>query len=233
MKLLLINHPDCQFSYGILHGQPLFDLAFACARLKHSNPSEAAKMLDADQIADLNVLETAWEYPKHCLGYSAQELTIGRGNPNKKFVTFGGLLTLIFFSRLAEARKLRRLMTDVIMPAIFQFGIYVHGATIRMKRQRLREEGQRLRLEELAEGQRRLRESGRRVIREYGEATGLPSDERFAFCQDARHVESVAGESPMTVEMPEGERRAFTAPTLRMSRQIYDERTQLQLGGAA
>lgn len=94
-------------------GEPWFVLADVCRVLEISNPSDAARRLDEDERMTLDTTD----------GHSgrrggAQSITI---------INESGLYSLILTSRKPEAKRFKKWVTGIVLPAIRKDGGYIAG----------------------------------------------------------------------------------------------------------
>lgn len=95
----------------MIEGRPWFVAADVCRVLEHSNTTRAISRLDDDekQIID----------PNHWLG------STGRGGAQAmSVITQGAVIALTISSKLPKAKRLRRWLTDDVIPALLRDGTY-------------------------------------------------------------------------------------------------------------
>lgn len=88
-------------------GEPLFVAADVCRVLELTNPTEALRGLDSDEVTILRIAEGS------------------SGNPNVNVITEAGLYSLVLRSRKPEAKKFRRWVTHEVLPSIRKRGAYL------------------------------------------------------------------------------------------------------------
>lgn len=91
----------------MISGEPWFVASDVCAALNLPNTTMALSRLDADEQALISIEG------------------ISRGNDKANVVNEPGLYTLVLGSRKPEARRFKRWVTHVVLPAIRKHGAYV------------------------------------------------------------------------------------------------------------
>ena len=117
-------------------GEPWFVLVDLCRSLAISNPTMAAGRLEEDEVAVVNInaevvvdgwtggsLNNSKGIPACSLNNNDPLGALG-GNPNVNIVSESGMYTLVFTSRKPEARRFRKWVTAVVLPAIRKTGEY-------------------------------------------------------------------------------------------------------------
>ncbi|MBN8872173.1 MAG: Bro-N domain-containing protein [Rhodospirillales bacterium] len=94
-------------------GEPWFVLADVCRVLEIGNPSDAARRLDEDEKAALDIIDTSSN------GVRQSRLLTGISEP--------GLYSVILTSRTLRAAPFKRWVTHEVLPSIRRHGIYVSG----------------------------------------------------------------------------------------------------------
>lgn len=96
----------------MIDGLPWFVAVDVCRVLEHSNPTRALARLDDDEKRLID--------PNELLGSSVA----GGGAQMMNVITQGALFALTFRSTLPVAKRLRRWVTDEVLPAILRDGHY-------------------------------------------------------------------------------------------------------------
>lgn len=92
----------------IIKGEPLWIVADVCRSIDHSNPSEAVKLIDSDDLRKVEV------YPSIGQQWATNE---------------AGLYTLLLRSNLPKAKPFRKWVTSEVLPTIRKTGGYQKQAT--------------------------------------------------------------------------------------------------------
>lgn len=102
----------------MIDGKPWWVAVDVCRVLRHSNPSVAIKRLDDDEKRVID--------PKLLLGTSVA----GGGAQMMSVITQGAAIALTLTSNLPVAKRLRRWITDEVVPALIRDGYYAMPGVI-------------------------------------------------------------------------------------------------------
>lgn len=101
-------------------GQPLFHHADVCKALEHTNPTVAARMLDADEWVMVDMRDITAGQTALNTGFTVPST----GNSTARFVTEPGMYSLIMSSRAKGAKAFQRWVFHDVLPQIRKTGSY-------------------------------------------------------------------------------------------------------------
>jgi prophage antirepressor-like protein len=178
MKLLTFDNETENFHVrsATLDGAPIFVGKDACAALEMRNHRQALSRLDSDERITMKMPKGMTN--NHPL--SRQEGVISNdplgGSQEMVFITESGLYALILSSRKPSARKFRKWVTSVVLPAIREHGFYsVFGSEedARLAKQEGRLVGQMAHIRESVEHLREPRPYNYGSIHEFLKSFGI------------------------------------------------------------
>jgi len=108
--LTVFDFEDAAVRIVTRDGEPWFVAADVCRILDIANSRDAVAKLDEDEVDDVGIADA-----------------IGR-EQRMNIISESGLYALVFTSRKPEAKRFRKWVTGVVLPAIRRHGVYVHAA---------------------------------------------------------------------------------------------------------
>ena len=117
-ELVAFDFNGSQLDYGLLNGEPVFNLNYVGNLLGLSNPSMSIDTSDPDYVVKLDNSVLSFTYNRNL------------NNRGELFLTESGLYRLLMRSNKPEAEAFQKWIAKDVLPAIHKYGVYATPATV-------------------------------------------------------------------------------------------------------
>lgn len=117
-ELVAFDFNGSQLDYGLLNGEPVFNLNYVGTLLGMSNPRMSINIDDPDYVVKLDNSIVSFAYNRNL------------HNTGELFLTESGLYRLLMRSNKPEAEAFQKWIAKDVLPAIHKYGVYATPATV-------------------------------------------------------------------------------------------------------